>query len=43
MLKTPISRLLKNVMSSGQTRQIPMKKRSEYGINEHFEEGFNTV
>jgi hypothetical protein len=30
-------------MSAGKTRQNPTKKRSLYGINEHFEEGFNTV
>jgi hypothetical protein len=37
------SRLLKNVMSAGKTRQNPTKKRSLCTINEHFEEDFNAV
>jgi hypothetical protein len=36
-------RLLKNVMSTGKTRQNPTKKPSLYEINEHFEEDFNAV
>ncbi len=35
--------LLKSVMSAGQTRQNPTKKRSLLVINEHFEQDFNAV
>jgi hypothetical protein len=38
-----ISRLLKNVMSAGKTRQNPTKKRSLCVINEHFKEDYNAV
>jgi hypothetical protein len=38
-----VSRMLKNVMSVGKTRQNPTKKRSLCVINEHFEEDFNAV
>ena len=37
------SRVLKNVMSAGKTRQNPTKKRSLWLINEDFESDFNAV
>ena len=41
--RTLRSRLLKNAMSAGQTRQNATKKRSICFIFEHFEELFNAV
>ena len=40
---TVFIRVLKNVMSAGQTRQNSAKKRSLCVINEHFEPNFNAV
>jgi hypothetical protein len=37
------SRVLKNVMSDGLSRQILPKKRSLWVINEHFEAEFNAL
>ena len=42
-LKVPLSRVLKNVMSDGLSRQILPKKRSLWVINEHFEAEFNAL
>ncbi|MGZ0018333.1 hypothetical protein [Nitrosomonas sp. wSCUT-2] len=39
----PSNRPLKNVFEAADTKQKQAKKRSLYGINEHFELVFNTV